>query len=188
MLAALEEEGFVGMVVGADPALEGVADGLLGSEQLAGLLGDGRVLVGKGLARQHGIEAGAELAVVGQDIDGSIASALYEVAAVVESPVELVNSIGIVAGLQDAQALLRMEDEAHEIAVRLHEAEQIRSGRRLTRRAAGTARGGNQALARGHTAASRDDQADGCVFARGFGDRLFGVHRRHCQYHDDVHV
>ena len=78
-----------------------------------------------GLARQHGIEAGAELAVVGQDIDGSIASALYEVAAVVESPVELVNSIGIVAGLQDAQALLRMEDEAHEIAVRLHEAEQI---------------------------------------------------------------
>ena len=61
---------------------------------------------------------------VGQDIDGSIASALYEVAAVVESPVELVNSTGIVAGLQDAQALLRMDDEAHEIAVRLHEAEQ----------------------------------------------------------------
>ena len=125
VLAALEEEGFVGIVVGADPALEGVANGLLGSEELAGLLGDGRVLVGKGLARQHGIEAGAELAVVGQDIDGSIASALYEVAAVVESPVELVNSTGIVAGLQDAQALLRMDDEAHEIAVRLHEAEQI---------------------------------------------------------------
>ena len=83
------------------------------------------MLVGKGLARQHGIEAGAELAVVGQDIDGSIASGLYEVAAVVESPVELVNSIGIVAGLQDAQALLRMDDEAHEIAVRLHEAEQV---------------------------------------------------------------
>ena len=60
------------------------------------------MLVGKGLARQHGIETGAELAVVGQDIDGSIASELYEVAAVVESPVELVNSIGIVAGLQDA--------------------------------------------------------------------------------------
>ena len=77
------------------------------------------------MARQHGIEAGAELAVVGQDIDGSIASALYEVAAVVESPVELVNSTGIVAGLQDAQALLRMDDEAHEIAVRLYEAEQV---------------------------------------------------------------
>ena len=125
VLAALEEEGFVGMVVGADPALEGVADGLLGSEELAGLLGAGRVLVGKGLARQHGIEAGAELAVVGQDIDGSIASELYEVAAVVESPVELVNSIGIVAGLQDARELLRMDDEAHEIAVRLYEVEQV---------------------------------------------------------------
>ena len=125
VLAALEEEGFVGIVVGADPALEAVSGGLLGSEELAGLLGDGRVLVGKGLARQRGIEAGAELAVVGQDMDGSIASALYEVAEVIESPVELVNSTGIVAGLQDARALLRMDDEAHEIVVRLHEAEQI---------------------------------------------------------------
>ena len=125
VLAALEEEGFVGMVVGADPALAADASGLLGSEELAGLLGDGRVLVGRGLARQHGIEAGAELAVVGQDIDGSIASALYEVAAVVESPVELVNSTGIVAGLQDARELLRMDDQAHEIVVRLHEAEQL---------------------------------------------------------------
>ncbi len=125
VLAALEEDGFVGVVVGADPALEGVADGLLGSAELAGLLGDGRVLVGKGLARQRGIETGAELAVVGQDIDGSIASGLYEVAAVIESPVELVNSTGIVAGLQDVQALLRMDDEAHEIAVRVREAEQL---------------------------------------------------------------
>ena len=188
VLAALDEEGFVGMVVGADPALEGVADGLLGSEELAGLLGDGRVLVGKGLARQHGIEAGAELAVVGQDIDGSIASALYEVAAVVESPVELVNSTGIVAGLQDAQALLRMDDEAHEIAVRLHEAEQIDQA--ADSLGAQPALQGTEIkrLARGHTAASRDDQNDGRVFTRGFGDRLLGVHRRHCQYHDDVHV
>ena len=49
VLAALEEDGFVGMVVGADPTLEGDADGLLGSAELAGLLGDGRVLIGKGL-------------------------------------------------------------------------------------------------------------------------------------------
>ena len=35
VLAALEEDGFVGMVVGADPTLEGDADGLLGSEELA---------------------------------------------------------------------------------------------------------------------------------------------------------
>ena len=47
VLAALEEEGFVGMVVGADPALAADASGLLGSEELAGLLGDGRVLVGR---------------------------------------------------------------------------------------------------------------------------------------------
>ena len=188
VLAALEEEGFVGMVVGADPALAADASGLLGSEELAGLLGDGRVLVGRGLARQHGIEAGAELAVVGQDIDGSIASALYEVAAVVESPVELVNSTGIVAGLQDARELLRMDDQAHEIVVRLHEAEQLDQAAAALGAQPALQRGGNQALARGRTAASRDHPNDGHVFARGFGDRLLGVHSRHCQYHDDVHL
>ncbi len=125
VLVALAEEGFVGMIVGVDSVLDADARGLLGRPDLGGLLGNGRVLVGKGLARQHGIEAGADLAVVGQDVDGSIASALYEVAAVVESPVDLVNSTGIVAGLQDARTLLRLGDEAHEIVVRLHEAEQV---------------------------------------------------------------
>ena len=89
---------------------------------------------------------------MGQDIDGSIASGLYEVAAVVESPVELVNSIGIVAGLQDAQALLRMDDEAHEITVRLHEAEQVEQAADSLGAQPRATRDGNQALARGHTA------------------------------------
>ena len=48
VLAALAEEGFMGVVVGADPAVEANAGGLLGSEVLAGMLGDGQVLVGRG--------------------------------------------------------------------------------------------------------------------------------------------
>jgi ABC-type lipoprotein release transport system permease subunit len=125
VLAALAEEGFMGVVVGADPAVEANAGGLLGSEVLAGMLGDGQVLVGRGLARQQGIEAGAELAVIGQDIDGSIASELYRVAAIVDSPVELVNSLGIVAAIDDVRVLLQMGDEAHEIIVHVQEVEQV---------------------------------------------------------------
>ena len=125
VLAALAEEGFMGVVVGADPAVEANVGGLLGSEGLAGMLGDGQVLVGKGLARQQNIAVGAELAVIGQDIDGSIASELYQVAAIVDSPVELVNSLGIVAAIDDVRALLRMGDEAHEIVVHVQGIEQV---------------------------------------------------------------
>ena len=125
VLAALAEDGFMGVVVGADPAAEAGVGGLLGSAALADMLGDGRVLVGRGLARQQGIEVGMELAVVGQDIDGSIASELYQVTAILNSSVDLVNSVGIGAALDDARALLRRGDEAHEIVVHLQKAEQV---------------------------------------------------------------
>ena len=115
----------MGVMVGADPLVEARADGLLRNAALAEMLGDGQVLVGKGLATQHEIEAGMELAVIGQDIDGSIASELYEVAAVIDSPVEIVNRAGIVAALSDVQVLLQMGDEAHEIVVHLRESEQV---------------------------------------------------------------
>ena len=125
VLAALEEEGFMAVVVGVEPAVESRASGLLGDAVLAGMLGDGQVLVGRGLARRRGIGVGAELAVVGQDIDGSIASELYRARALVDSPVDIVNSTGIVAALADVRTLLRMEDEAHEIVIHLQDADQV---------------------------------------------------------------
>ncbi|MDP6698027.1 MAG: FtsX-like permease family protein [Candidatus Latescibacteria bacterium] len=125
VLAALEEEGFMAVVVGVDPAVESRASGLLGDAVLAGMLGDGQVLVGRGLARRRGIGVGTELAVVGQDIDGSIASELYRVQALVDSPVDIVNSTGIVAALADVRTLLRMGDEAHEIVIHLQDADQV---------------------------------------------------------------
>ncbi len=125
VLAALEDEGFMAVVVGADPGAESHANGLLPRAEFARFLSEGRVLVGRGFARRHGIQPGAELAVIGQDIDGSIASELYEVAGVIDSPVELVNSSGIVASLDDVRALLRMGDEAHEIVVHLEQSDRV---------------------------------------------------------------
>ena len=88
-----------------------------GAPHDAGLMGEGRVLVGNGFARRYDIEPGAELALVGQDVDGSIASGLFTVTEIIASPVDIVNSLGIVMTLDDASELLAMYDQAHEIAI-----------------------------------------------------------------------
>ncbi len=125
VLAALEREAFMGMVVGIDPAVEAGAGGLLDGVELDGLLAARRVWIGRGFARQQGIAVGDELAVIGQDIDGSIASELYEVAGIIASPVEMVHRVGIVMTIDAARALLRLGDAAHEIVVHLRNPDEI---------------------------------------------------------------
>ena len=117
VLTALTEEGFMSFVVGVDPSSESHDDGLLPGLDDEGLIGDGRVLVGSGFARRYSIEPGAELALVGQDIDGSIASGLFTVTEIVSSPVDIVNSLGIVMTLEDAGEMLAMYDQVHEMVI-----------------------------------------------------------------------
>lgn len=124
-LAALEEEGFMSMVVGVDPATESNPSGLLPAQGLAEELGEHRVLVGGAFAEKNGIEPGMEIAVVGQDVDGSIASGLYTVSGILPSAVDVVQSLGIVMSLADAQELLYMPDQAHEIIIHVRDPEKI---------------------------------------------------------------
>ncbi len=77
VLTALEQDGFMSIVVGIDPGVESRdASGFFPDAIRRDGSGIGHVLVGHGFARKHGIEPGMELAVVGQDIDGSIANGL----------------------------------------------------------------------------------------------------------------
>ncbi len=122
-LAAVTEDGFMTVVVGVDPEAESHAGGLLAGGGWSESMGEHRVLVGSGFGRQHDIEAGMEIAVVGQDVDGSIANDLYTVAAILSSPVEIVDARGIVMTIEDAQDLLFMPDQAHEIVVHLDDRE-----------------------------------------------------------------
>lgn len=121
VLAALTEEGFMSFVVGVDPASESHDGGLLPGLDDEEFIGEGRVLVGNGFARRYNIESGAELALVGQDVDGSIASGLFTVTEVISSPVDVVNSLGIVMTLEDAAELLAMYDQVHEVVVYTHD-------------------------------------------------------------------
>ncbi len=125
VLTALTEEGFMSIVVGVDPGSESHADGLLPGLDATDLMGEGRVLVGGSFARRYGIEPGDELALVGQDVDGSIASGLFEVTLVVSSPVDIVNSLGIVMTLEDAGELLAMHDQAHEMIIHTRDLDSI---------------------------------------------------------------
>jgi ABC-type lipoprotein release transport system permease subunit len=118
VLAARGEQGFVGVVIGLEPARERGARGLLGQGAASEVkLGDRQVLLGAALAQSMGAKTGDELALVGQAVDGSIANDLYEVAGVLKSPVDLVQSSGVVMSLRAAQELFVMPDQAHEITV-----------------------------------------------------------------------
>jgi putative ABC transport system permease protein len=114
-LAALGEEGFAVMVMGVDTA-EAVRPSRL-LEGLKAPLGGRRVLMGRLLAEQMGVKEGAEIAIVGQGVDGSLANDLYVVAALIDTSVDLVNRQAIVMPLADARQLFAMGDEAHELVI-----------------------------------------------------------------------
>jgi ABC-type lipoprotein release transport system permease subunit len=121
-LAALGEEGFAVVVVGLDPASEAHRMGLLAGA--ARRPSGKRVLVGRGLAENLGVDAGDILALVGQAADGSLANDLYTVDGRVDTSVDLVNRMGVLMQLSEAQELFVMPDEAHEIVVHGFDAER----------------------------------------------------------------
>lgn len=115
-LVARGIDGQAGMVVGLDFAGE-QQRGILGGLTLPPLPPKGGVLVGHLLADGLGAKAGDELALVGQASDGSVASGLFTVVAVVDTEVDLVNRVGLLMGLEDARELLVLPDAAHELVV-----------------------------------------------------------------------
>lgn len=135
VLVAPQEDAFIATVVGLDVDVESEPYGLLSG--LDEPLRDGHVLLGHRLARKIGAEPGREIAVVGQAADGSLANDLFIVQDIISSPADLINQLGVVMSLADAQQLFVMPDQAHEIAIRATkagQAEQITE--RLAQRAA----------------------------------------------------
>ena len=107
-------QGEIAVMVGVDVAMERQPGGLL--EDLDGLEQGGAV-VGRILANRLGVQEGELLAVIGQDADEFPVAELVEIRAIVESNVELVHTMGIVIPLEEAQTLLALTDQAHEIVV-----------------------------------------------------------------------
>ncbi|HEU4726842.1 MAG TPA: FtsX-like permease family protein [Kofleriaceae bacterium] len=115
VLVARGEEGFAAVVIGLEPGREGGAMGLLATARTRPA---GRsVAIGRRLAGAMGVRVGDELALVGQAVDGSLANDLYTVAELIDTPVDLVNRMGVVMELGEAQRLFAMTDEVHEIVI-----------------------------------------------------------------------
>lgn len=114
-LAALGEEGFAVLVMGVDIAQESRPTRLLAGVTTP--VSSHRVLMGRLLALQMGVGPGAEIALVGQGVDGSLANDLFTVAALIETPVDIVNRQAVVMRIDEAQSLFVMPDEAHEVVV-----------------------------------------------------------------------
>jgi ABC-type lipoprotein release transport system permease subunit len=116
VLVAPEEQAFVATVVGIQVEAESKPYGLLSgfNEKLE----RGKVLIGHRLAKKIEVNAGQEIAVIGQAADGSLANDLYTVQGIIKCPVDLINQSGIVMSLDDAQELFVMPNEAHEIVIR----------------------------------------------------------------------
>ncbi len=115
-LIAPERDAYAATVVGVDIDVERSEYGLLPG--LEADLGEDRVLLGHRLARRTGAQAGQEIALIGQAADGSYATGLFTVEAVVRTPVNLINESGVVMPLARAQELFVLPDQAHEVVVR----------------------------------------------------------------------
>jgi ABC-type lipoprotein release transport system permease subunit len=134
-LAALAQEGFAVVVLGVDPAAESGPQRLLSGAKIPPR---GRqVLMGRPLAEVMGAREGDEIALVGQGADGSLANDLYRIAALIETPVDLVNRQGIIMELGEAQTLFAMPDEAHEIVVHARDPARLKETADAVRRAPG---------------------------------------------------
>jgi len=85
----------------------------------------GEVMLGRGLARILAAEPGDELAVFSQAADGSVAEELYRVAALLDTGDPELNRSALYLGLDDARALFVLYNQAHEIAVTLHDLRRV---------------------------------------------------------------
>jgi len=124
-LVAPEGDAFQSVVVGVDVDVESGSYGLLSG--LDEDLKQGHVLIGYRLARKVDAKIGQEIAIVGQAADGSIANDLYIIQDIINCPVDLINQMGVVMGIEDAQELFVMYDQAHEIVIRTKQSGQAES-------------------------------------------------------------
>lgn len=122
VLVARGEEGFAAVVIGLEPAHEAGDMGLLATARTRPA--ERSVSIGRRLAGAMGVRVGDELALVGQAVDGSLANDLYTVAELIDTPVDLVNRLGVVMDLGEAQRLFVMTDEVHEIVIHGRDAAQ----------------------------------------------------------------
>lgn len=117
VLVALKETGHVARLTGLNVSQEKMDGGILQGLRADQVLVGQEILVGKGLAADMGLHPGDTLALMGQAVDGSVASGLYRIKAVIETSVDQINQSGVIMDLQVARDFLAMGDQVHEMVI-----------------------------------------------------------------------
>ncbi|MBN1674965.1 MAG: ABC transporter permease [Kiritimatiellae bacterium] len=105
------------MIVGLDVQVESRKGGILESLPPEHRPQHDEVVLGKVLAHRLGVRPGQQIAIIGQDADEFPVSELVAVKAIVRGNTDIVNRLGVLMALPQAQTLLALENKAHEILV-----------------------------------------------------------------------
>jgi len=93
-----------------------------------------QILIGRQLAENLGVTVGDKVVIMSQAFDGSIAAAAYDVKGLIDAGAEEIDKNLAIITLSAAQDLFVMERRISEIAVRLHQLDNVDSaGRELSR-------------------------------------------------------
>ena len=125
-LVGHEKHSQIGRIIGVDPEHEArvtrIARGVRVGRWLANAPaapGPREAVLGDNLARQLGVEPGAELVVFLQGADGSLGNDLLEVVGIVRTGSSGLDRMAIYMHLVDAQYLTALDGQAHEIAIKV---------------------------------------------------------------------
>jgi putative ABC transport system permease protein len=91
------------------------------------------VLLGKGLARILETQTGNDIVLLTQAADGSMANDVFHIAGIVDTGDEISDRMGLYLNLADAQKLLVIDDEVHEIIVIIRDLKQTEALTRTIR-------------------------------------------------------
>lgn len=120
-LAGAGETSAAALVMGIQPERELSEAPLFTITRGTGLsnTASGQAVLGYELAAQLGVEAGAELVLVGQAVDGSTANDRYTVVGLADAQSAELNSSAVFLHLQDAQNFFGLQNGVHQLLVRL---------------------------------------------------------------------
>lgn len=107
-------------IIGIDPQKEAATTGFdrkVVSGRTFSASGINETVIGKGVAKLLQADIGSELVIVSQAADGSVANDLYTVVGITESGEETKDRMDFYLRLRDAQDLLALGEQVHEIGV-----------------------------------------------------------------------
>ncbi len=127
-LASVGHKSTAVRITGIDPVRETETtrfDKKIIEGRMFGETGTPEVILGKGLALTLKAELGNELVIVSQGADGSIANDLYNVVGVLESGDPLSDQTSLYLRLSDAQDLMVLYGQAHEMAIVIEDLDDV---------------------------------------------------------------